>query len=115
MRLLLRVIPVAVAIATLVPECGSVPGVTKAPEPDVIVTATSDYHPLAALRGEERFPGGAQLLLIHQGKAVPLVKGFAATADANVSFDGKSVLFAGKQGASDPWQIWELNLADGSV
>jgi hypothetical protein len=36
--------------------------------------------------------------------------GFAATADANVSFDGKSVLFAGKQAAGDPWQIWELTL-----
>jgi hypothetical protein len=43
------------------------------------------------------------------------VKGFAATADANVSFDGKSVLFAGKQAAGDPWQIWELTLADGSL
>ena len=41
--------------------------------------------------------------------------GFAATADANVSFDGKTVLFAGKQAANDPWQIWELTLADHSV
>ena len=49
------------------------------------------------------------------GKAEPLVTGFAATADANVSFDGKTVLFAGKQAASDPWQIWELTLADRSV
>ena len=49
------------------------------------------------------------------GKAEPLVPGFAATADANVSFDGKTVLFAGKQAAGDPWQIWELTLADRSV
>ncbi len=40
---------------------------------------------------------------------------FAASADANVSFDGKRVLFAGKQAASDPWQIWELTLEDHSL
>ena len=28
---------------------------------------------------------------------------------------GKTVLFAGKQDASDPWQIWELTLADRSL
>jgi hypothetical protein len=81
----------------------------------MIVTAVPAYHPLAALRGEERFPDGAHLLRIQQGRAVPLVEGFAATADANVSFDGKSVLFAGKQSAGDHWQIWELKIADGSL
>ncbi len=71
--------------------------------------------PLAALRGGERFPKGAQLLLLHEGKAEPLVAGFAASADASVSFDAKKVLFAGKKTATDPWQIWELTLADHSV
>jgi hypothetical protein len=32
---------------------------------DVIVTAAKVYAPLAALRGGERFPKGAQLLLVH--------------------------------------------------
>lgn len=41
----------------------------------------------------------------------PLVPGFAASADANVSFDGKRVLFSGKEKAGDPWQIWEVDLA----
>jgi hypothetical protein len=82
---------------------------------DFIVTATPVYQPLAALRGQERFPRGAQLLLVHEGKTEPLVTGFAATADANVSFDGKSILFAGKKNASDPWQVWEVTLADRSV
>jgi hypothetical protein len=85
------------------------------PDADIIVTSSSVYQPLAAMRGEQRFPKGAQLLRIHEGKATPLVMGFAATADANVSFDGKSVLFSGKQTAGDPWQIWELMLADGSL
>ena len=38
-----------------------------------------------------------------------------ASADANVSFDAKAVLFAGKKSAGDPWQIWELTLADHAV
>jgi hypothetical protein len=82
---------------------------------DVIVTAAPAYEPLAALRGGERFPKGAQLLLIRDGKAQPLVADFAASADANVSFDGRSVLFAGKKVAGDSWQIWELTLADRKV
>jgi hypothetical protein len=82
---------------------------------DFIVTAAPVYEPLAALRGQERFPKGARLLVVHDGQAEPLVEGFAASADANVSFDGKTVLFAGKKDSSDPWQIWELTLADRSV
>ena len=82
---------------------------------DFIVTAAPEYQPLAELRGQERFRQGAQLLLVHGGQAEPLVKGFAASADANVSFDGKQVLFAGKQAPGDPWQVWELTLADWSV
>ncbi len=82
---------------------------------DFIVTAAPVYVPLAELRGQERFPKGAQLLLVHQGKAEPLVAGFAATADANMYFDGSLMLFSGKRKASDPWQIWELTIADRSV
>ena len=85
------------------------------PDTDLIVTAAPVYEPLAALHGGERFPSGARLLLFHAGHTEPLVPGFAATADANVSFDGKRVLFSGKQAATDPWQIWELTLGDRSV
>jgi hypothetical protein len=82
---------------------------------DLIVTAAPAYEPLAALRGAERFPKGARLLIVHEGNAEPLVSDFAASADANVSFDGKSVLFSGKKSAGDPWHIWELTLADHSI
>jgi hypothetical protein len=83
--------------------------------PDFIVTAAPVYAPLAELSGQERFPKGAQLMFVHAGKAEPLVAGFAASADASVSFDGQTVLFAGKQTAGDPWQIWELTLKDRTV
>jgi hypothetical protein len=119
MTLQARVLAMAVFIIAPLVICGFVPHLAQSVgaeiDADIIVTAAPVYEPMAALRGEERFPKGAQLQLIHAGKAEPLVTGFAATADANVSFDGKMVLFAGKQTASDPWQIWELTLADRSV
>ena len=114
-----RVLTMVASAALLIPVCGFAPNTAKSSDAeivaDLIVTAAPAYEPLAALRGEERFPKGAQLLIVHAGKTEPLMMGFAASADANVSFDGKMVLFAGKQAASDPWQIWELTLADRSV
>jgi hypothetical protein len=114
-----RVLAIVASAALLIPVCGFAPNAAQSSGAkivaDIIVTAAPAYEPLAALRGAERFPKGAQLLIVHEGNAEPLVKSFAASADANVSFDGKTVLFAGKQAASDPWQIWELTLADRSV
>ena len=115
MRFPARFMRAAASIALLLPVCGFLPDAAQAPSADIIVTAAPVYEPLAALRGGDRFPKGAQLLLVHAGKAEPLVTGFAASADANISFDGKTVLFAGKQAASDPWQIWELTLAGRSL
>ena len=114
-----RVLAIVASAALLIPVCGFAPNMAQSSDAeigaDIIVTAAPAYDPLAALRGAERFPKGAQLLIVHEGKAEPLMMGFAASADANVSFDGKTVLFAGKQAASDPWQIWELTLADSAV
>ena len=119
MNLAARVLATAASIAMLIPICGFSPGAAQSAgakiDADITVTAAPVYEPLAALRGGERFPKGAQLLLVHAGTAEPLVSGFAASADANVSFDGKRVLFAGKQAASDSWQIWELTLESHSL
>ena len=112
MRAGFRVAGVALCCILLMATCGFAPSSSQTVGLDVIVTAAPAYEPLAALRGGERFPMGAQLLLIHSGKAEPLVPDFAASTDASVSFDGGSVLFAGKKTAGDPWQIWELALAD---
>jgi hypothetical protein len=115
----LRVFAMIAAVAMLAALCGfqSQPAESAgaAMDADVVVTVAPVYEALAALKGGERFPKGAELLLVHEGKAEPLVTGFAASADANVSFDGTRVLFAGKQNAGDPWQIWELTLADHSL
>jgi hypothetical protein len=114
MKVVLRVKAIAGPTALLLAG-GLVPELAQSTHADIIVTAAPVYVPLAALRGEERFPKGARLLLVHQGKAEPLVPRFAASADASVSFDSRTVVFAGKQAAGDPWQVWELTLADRSV
>jgi hypothetical protein len=95
--------------------CGFMSQAADPADADFIVTAAPVYVPLAELRGGERFPRGAQLVLVHHGNPQPLITGFAASADADVSFDARTVLFAGKRNAADPWQIWELTLSDGSV
>jgi hypothetical protein len=115
MSLLHRMLAAGAAVMTPLILCGFAPTPSHCPGSDFIVTAAPVYKPLAELRGGERFPNGAQLLLVHDGKTEPLVSGFAATADADVSYDGKSILFAGKKTADDRWQIWELNLEDHSL
>ena len=79
----------------------------------MIFTAAPVYESLAALRGEERFPQGAQLMVLRGGRTEPLVASLAASADASVSFDAKTVLFAGKKSAGDRWGIWEVAVEGG--
>jgi hypothetical protein len=110
-----RVSACCAAAALVVLSCGFTPGPSRSVGAPVIVTAAPAYNPLTALGGGERFPQGAQLLIVRDGKAEPLVAGFFATADAAVSFDATRALFAGKQNASDPWQVWEFTLADKSL
>ncbi len=77
----------------------------------VAYTATPSYEPGAWLRGGERFPAGATVMLRQSGTSHPLVTGFVSTADPSVSFDGSRVLFSGKRDAKSPWQIWEVSIA----
>lgn len=72
-----------------------------------VYTEAARYVP----KGGERYPSGARLMLVHDGAEHALVPGFAASADAAVSFDGARVLFAGKQKSGEPWQIWETTIA----
>ena len=74
----------------------------------LVYTSAVQYEAGAWLRGGERFPASAQVMVREGGDAHALVTGFAASADANVSFDGTRILFAGKRQAKDSWQIWEI-------
>ena len=100
----------SVAAALILILCAFAPAPTRNIGAPVIFTAAPAYDPMAAFKGGERFPQGAQLMLLRDGRTEPLVPGFYASADANVSFDATRVLFAGKQNEGGPWQIWELSL-----
>lgn len=106
---------VAACTVLLLPLCAFLSQAADNSTPAFIVTAAPVYVPIAELHGAERFPRGAQLLLVRNGKAEPLVTGFAATADADLAFDASTVLFAGKKAPGDPWQIWELTFKSGWV
>lgn len=81
----------------------------------LVCTVAPKYDATAWIHGGERFPQGAAIVIREGGKVRKLAPDFAASADPNISFDGKSVLFAGKKAAGDPWQIWEVDLDDGTV
>ena len=80
-----------------------------------LYTVTPKYVSLAWLRGEERFPRGAQVWMNRDEQNHVFVNGFASTADPSVSFDAAHVLFAGKQYANERWQIWEFSFSDNKL
>ncbi|MBZ5581108.1 MAG: hypothetical protein LAQ30_02680 [Acidobacteriia bacterium] len=92
--------------------CG-VGGGQNAPAISYIYTQAARYEADAGLQGGERFPAGAAAQLVSGAVRRELAPGFAASADAVVSFDGLRALFAGKQRASDPWEIWEIGIEGG--
>jgi len=104
-----------IVTALLLLLCGFASSPAVSISTSVVVTAAPVYDALAALHGRERFPQGSQLLRIDKGEAAPLVSGFYATADADISFDATHILFAGKQTAASSWRIWELTLSDHQV
>jgi hypothetical protein len=52
-------------------------------------------------------------LLDWTGQLRPLAPGFHASADADVSFDARRVVFAGRHSAEEPWQVYEMELPGG--
>lgn len=78
-----------------------------------IYTEAPQYDGRASLHSGERFPAGAALQIVVNGRKRALVPDFAASADAAVSFDARNVLFSGKRKPGDPWQVWEVSAAGG--
>ena len=58
--------------------------------------------------------GGRLVLVNAAGRRRVLTAGFHSASDPDASFDGRTILFAGKKEKSDPWCIWEMGL-DGSA
>jgi hypothetical protein len=80
----------------------------------ILYTQTDSFDALAWLRGGERFRG-ARLAIQDVTGRHPLLPSFYATADADVSFEGTAIVFAGKEHADDPWQVYELTLSGGKA
>jgi hypothetical protein len=98
-------------VTGLVPSEYALPA--RSASPAFLCTIAKSYEPLAWIEGGERFSAGATVFVRDARGRRPLVPSFAASADPAVSFDGKSVLFAGKRTAEDLWQIWEVSLHGG--
>ena len=81
----------------------------------LLFTETARYEPLSWLRGGERFPEGGELVIQDQTGRHRLVPEFAASVDGDVAFDGNSVVFSGREHAADPWQVYEVTLANGHL
>ena len=63
----------------------------------------------------DRYVDGARIVRVDRstGRAVVLTPTFAAAGDPDVSPDGETIVFAGRRGAGDSWQIWTMK-PDGS-
>jgi hypothetical protein len=109
-----RSILACVLLVTALPLAKPVPSAAPDLSP-LLYSAASSYEPLAWMRGADRFPSGATIVVRDGDRQRPLVPDFAASADPAVSFDGQRILFAGKVHPQDRWQIWELVLESGAV
>jgi len=59
---------------------------------------------------------GARIILVRAGELVRvLTEDFHSAADPDISFDGSRMLFAAKRGASDDWDIFEIELNGGDA
>jgi hypothetical protein len=79
-----------------------------------IYTEARDFDAGPWMEGKDRYPRGADLWLVSGSERRRVAPGFAASADASVSFDGKRVLFSGKRAARGRWQIWETGVEGGA-
>lgn len=113
-RLAVGVVFLAIAAATFWAGVSAQAPSNKLTMP-LVYTAATQYDAEAWLRGGERFPAGAQVMVRENGNARVPVPGFAVSTDPNISFDGKRMLFAGKREARDSWQIWEVSLDGGAA
>ena len=109
LRIFLAFALLVIASGPAKPATETRPGVTP-----FLYTVAKVFEPLAWLHGWDRFPFGAHIFVSSEIGQRPLLPDFASSADPSISFDGQRVVFAGKARMSDPWQIWELDLAGGA-
>ena len=79
----------------------------------LMFTRTPSYSAQAWIRGGERFPQGGSIVVKSGNDLHPLVADFAAAVDPSLNSEATTVLFAGKEKAGDPWQVYEMALNGG--
>ena len=90
------------------------PAATK-PVPQAFVVAqvpagSLPAQPLAGGTLRAELGEGGRLALVKGSSVQLLTAGFDSAADPEVSFDGKSILFAAKKVKGDLWCIWEMKV-----
>ncbi len=81
--------------------------------PFLMFSRTPSYSDQVWIQGGERFPQGGSIIVKNGNESHLLVPGFAAAVDPNLNFDGTSVLFAGKEKPTAPWQVYEVAVSGG--
>jgi len=84
-------------------------------EGKLIITQAQNRDEINYLSGESwRYIEKCQLIAVDPDKPGRhpeiLSSEFFSALSPEVSYDGKSIIFAGKLTANEPWQIWEMNL-----
>lgn len=100
----LVVIAIAGSLVTLIPARAA-PARLPIDTPILVTQLPAD----AEVRGDP-YAGARLLVVAPDGRRRVLAPDFASTCNADVSFDGQRVLFAGQQAAGDPWRIWEIGV-----
>jgi hypothetical protein len=111
----------AAAAALALPSIGLTPGRQASLLDDLIVVqipvaATPRSQDRANLSTPlDRYVDGARIVRVDPSNsgAVVLTPEFTGACDPDVSFDGETIVFAGRRDSEDSWQIWKMN-ADGS-
>ena len=100
---------------------GVAPAAWALPDRPLVVTqytAVSKAGVLSATPGmpQAEAASASRLLLVFPNGSTRLIsQGFHSACDPQVSFDGTRLLFAARRRPSDPWNIYEAALGDGSV
>jgi hypothetical protein len=111
---------VAVGVFSM-PSPGTAQEEGAPPLPDLVIVQVPVDGAPASRKWEglpppsDRYLDGTRIVRVHpsSGGSVLLTPEFAGACDPDVSFDGETILFAGKREADSSWQIWRMN-ADGS-
>ena len=116
-----RVCLLFAAILTLAPGRVAEPA-GPAPEDEVVVLTQAPLDPDLAIRAPAGMPwpdcgAGSRIVLLLDGDSTTriLTEGFHSACDPEVSFDGRRMLFSARKAPADDWNIYEMELGDGSV